>query len=77
MIARVILADGLLPGSDPFRPSDAASFVKLEQASPRSHSWPHGDATDVQARSNRSAFMTFVHAATKSFTNFSWLSSCA
>ena len=30
-----------------------------------------------QARSKRSAFITFVHAATKSCTNFSLLSSCA
>lgn len=30
-----------------------------------------------QARSKRSAFITFVHAATKSFTNFAFASSCA
>jgi len=39
-----------------------------------------GDAglpAESQARSKRSAFMTFAHAATKSRTNFSLLSSCA
>ena len=38
-----------------------------------------GDNTDAmnQARSNRSAFITLVHAATKSVTNFSCASSLA
>lgn len=36
-----------------------------------------GEHAERYARSKRSAFMTFVHAATKSCTNFSLLSSCA
>ena len=31
-----------------------------------------GSNGDVQARSNRSRFMTFFHTATKSRRNFSW-----
>jgi hypothetical protein len=46
-------------------------------ASPRDHEGARGDAGFSYTRSKRSAFMTFAQAATKSFTNFSALSSWA
>ncbi len=45
--------------------------------SPRRENTRVGSVTSYSVRSKRSAFITFTQAATKSFTNFSLLSSCA
>lgn len=44
---------------------------------PTPHILSVGIFSEHQTRSKRSAFITFAQAATKSLTNFSWLSSCA
>ncbi len=75
---------GTSPGWDRFNPCDADSGPAPEAMDRRHDRQPaqvpgpgRGPAADRQARSNRSRFITLVHAATKAFTKAGPASSVA